>query len=217
MRHSLNNMPFRLRPLLSACVVCFIWIHASNCNSIAVAVPRSYSAQDDAVTAVNKLAAGANDDLNELDNIWDKQEKQVDKLKKADIEGDSVIIKSLLKELIEMLDEARQFGQSAVAKLEQAVKLNVNDEYKIYLRLKTQAVRKQLEALMERQDAARLMRYNYGGADKERESRIKDEFKKKSENYKRLLREAKELGHQADEIARRNPDKIPQSPKPDKP
>jgi len=53
-----------------------------------------------------------------------------------------------------------------------------------------------------------LMRYNYGGTDKEREPRVKAEFRAKNQKFLKLLAEAKELSSAADELARQHPDKI---------
>jgi hypothetical protein len=211
-RHTMMNNPHLGRLCLSASLACFTCFSYSQ----AAPFPLSASAQDEAVAA-HKLTDSANADIKELDRVWAEAEKQVDKLEKADLKGDPVEVKSLLQEMVGTLDEALKLMRSALNKIERAAGLNIHETYKKYLNLKTQSLHKEIEAFTERRAAAQLMRYNYAGADKERERRIREEFRQKNQNYKRLISEADELGDEADEVAAQNPDVIPPNPEPDQP
>lgn len=156
----------------------------------------------------NKLVQEANDELKEVDRISDENDSKVNELYKADDAGNAADVKRLLGELMTAIDEGLKHGEVAADKLEKAAKLKVDSTYQEYLSLKSQMLRKQIEAFKERKEAARIMRDNYDSTDKEKLKKAKDDFRAKNNNYKRLLAEAKELGRKADDISRKNPDKI---------
>lgn len=156
----------------------------------------------------NKLVQEANDELKAVDRIAEENEEKVDALDKADKANNSTEVKQLLDDLMKAIDEGLKHGETAADKLDRASKMNVDDKYKEYLSLKSQSLRKQVEAFKERKEAAKIMRDNYDNPDKSAMQKAKDDFKKKNSNYKKLLSEAKELSKKADDIARLNPDKI---------
>jgi hypothetical protein len=156
----------------------------------------------------NKLVQEANDELKAVDRIAEDNEEKVDALDKEDKAGNSAEVKRLLDDLMKAIDDGLKHGETAADKLDKASKLNVDDKYKEYLSLKSQSLRKQVEAFKERKEAAKIMRDNYDNTDKTAMQKAKDDFKKKNGNYKKLLSDAKDLSRKADDIARQNPDKI---------
>jgi hypothetical protein len=153
----------------------------------------------------NKLVQDANNELKEVDRIADDNESKMDALDKADKDGDSKQVKSLLDDLMKAIDDGLKHGDVAASKLEEASKMKVDDKYKEYLSLKSQSLRKQIDAFKERKEAAKIMRDNYDNTDKTAMQKAKDDFKKKNANFKKLLGEAKDLSRKADDIARQNP------------
>jgi hypothetical protein len=153
----------------------------------------------------NKLVSDANNELKEVDKIADDNEAKMDDLDKADKDGDAKKVKSLLEDLMKAIDDGLKHGQTAADKLDQASKMKVDDKYKEYLSLKSQSLRKQIEAFKERKEAAKIMHDNYDNTDKTAMQKAKDDFKKKNSNFKKLLGEAKDLSRKADDIARENP------------
>ncbi len=153
----------------------------------------------------NKLVQDANNELKEVDRIADDNEAKMDDLDKADKAGDAKQVKSLLDDLMKAIDDGLKHGEVAASKLEEASKMKVDDKYKEYLSLKSQSLRKQIEAFKERKEAAKIMRDNYDNTDKTAMQKAKDDFKKKNANFKKLLGEAKDLSRKADDIARQNP------------
>ncbi|MBV9958537.1 MAG: hypothetical protein JO360_08955 [Acidobacteria bacterium] len=153
----------------------------------------------------NKLVAEANSELKEIDRIADDNEEKMDALDKADKDGKSAEVKSLLEDLMKAIDDGLKHGETAADKLDKASKMNVDDKYKEYLSLKSQSLRKQIEAFKERKEAAKIMHDNYDSTDKTALAKAKDDFKKKNSNFKKLLGEAKDLSRKADDIARANP------------
>lgn len=156
-------------------------------------------------TEANKLVQDANNELKEIDRIADDNEAKVDALTKADDAGKSAEVKSILDDLIKAIDDGLKHGDIAASKLEQASKLNVDANYKEYLSLNSQSLRKKIEAFKERREAAKIERDNYDNPDKTALKKATDDFKKKNANYKKLLGEAKDLSRKADDIARQNP------------
>ncbi|MBC7911566.1 MAG: hypothetical protein H7Y30_13750, partial [Pyrinomonadaceae bacterium] len=145
----------------------------------------------------NKLVQEANNELKDVDRIAEDSETKLDALNKADDKGDSAEVKRLLDELIKAIDDGLKHGETAADKIEKASKMEVDDKYKEYLSLKSQSLRKQVEAFKERKEAAKIMRDNYDNSDKTAMQKAKDDFKKKNSNYKKLLGEAKDLSRKA--------------------
>ena len=176
--------------------------------SLALACGALKNLGGNSLAEANKLVQEANDELKTIDKIVEDSETKVDALDKADKEGKATEVKRLLDDLMKAIDDGLKHGEVAAEKLDKASKMNVDDKYKDYLSLKSQSLRKQIEAFKERKEAARIMRDNYDNADKTAMQNAKDDFKKKNANYKKLLGEAKDLSRKADDVARQNPDKI---------
>lgn len=176
--------------------------------SVAIACGALKNLGGNSLAEANKLVQEANSELKAIDQIAEDNEAKTDALEKADKAGDASEVKRLLDELMKAIDEGLKHGETAADKLDKASKLNVDDKYKEYLSLKSQSLRKQIEAFKERKEAAKIMRDNYDNSDRSAMQRAKDDFKKKNANYKKLLGEAKDLSRKADDVARQNPDKI---------
>jgi hypothetical protein len=176
--------------------------------SLALACGALKNLGSNSLAEANKLVQDANSELKSVDQIAEDAETNVDALDKADKDGNSKEVKRLLDELMKSIDEGLKHGEVAADKLDKASKMNVDDKYKEYLSLKSQSLRKQIEAFKERKEAARIMRDNYDNPDKTAMQKAKDDFKKKNANFKKLLGEAKDLSRKADDVARQNPDKI---------
>jgi hypothetical protein len=176
--------------------------------SLALACGALKNLGGNSLAEANKFVQDANGELKAIDQIAEDNEEKVSALDKADKAGDAAEVKRLLDDLMKAIDEGLKHGEVAADKLDKASKLNVDDKYKEYLSLKSQSLRKQIEAFKERKEAARIMRDNYDNPDKTAMQKAKDDFKKKNANFKKLLGEAKDLSRKADDIARAHPDKI---------
>lgn len=176
--------------------------------SLALACGALKNLGGNSLAEANKFVQEANSELKAIDQIAEDNEEKVSALDKADKAGEAAEVKRLLDDLMKAIDEGLKHGEVAADKLDKASKLNVDDKYKEYLSLKSQSLRKQIEAFKERKEAARIMRDNYDNPDKTAMQKAKDDFKKKNANFKKLLGEAKDLSRKADDIARAHPDKI---------
>ncbi len=160
------------------------------------------------IDEANKLVKSANEDLKEITKIAqankDKESRINKQLNASDFNG----AKQTMDEAIKAIDDGLARGRSAADKFERASKLDVDQVYKEYLTLKSQSVRKTAEAFEELKKAITILRDNVGGTDKPALKRAQQDAIKAGENFDRLIAEAVKLDREADDIARKNPDKI---------
>lgn len=160
------------------------------------------------IDEANKLVQSANEDLKEITKIAqsnkDKESRINKQLNASDFNG----AKQTMDEAIKAIDDGLERGRSAADKFERASKLEVDQVYKDYLTLKSQSVRKTAEGFEELKKAITILRDNVGGTDKAKLKRAQQDAVKAGENFDRLIAEAVKLDREADDIARKNPDKI---------
>lgn len=176
--------------------------------SVALACGALKNLGSNSLAEANKLVQEANGELKAIDRIIDDNDEKVTALDKAEKAGDSAEVKRVLDDVIKAIDDGLKHGEVAADKLDKASKMNVDDKYKEYLSLKSQSLRKQIEAFKELKEAAKIERDNFDNPDKAAMQKAKDDFRKKNANYKKLLGDAKDLSRKADDVARQNPDKI---------
>ena len=176
--------------------------------SLALACGALKNLGGNSLAEANKLVQDANNELKAIDRIIEDNDEKESALSKAEKSGDAAEVRRVLDDIIKAIDDGLKHGEVAADKLDKASKMNVDDKYKEYLSLKSQSLRKQVEAFKELKDAAKIERDNYDNPDKAAEQKAKDDFRKKNANYKKLLGDAKDLSRKADDIARQNPDKI---------
>ena len=87
-------------------------------------------------------------------------------------------------------------------KIGQAEEMKINDDYREYLRLKEEALKKQMEAFEEYRQAAATLRNNYDPKNAELHNKVKEDFKTRSENYAKIMEKARDLSNQANELAK---------------
>ena len=160
------------------------------------------------IDEANKLVQSANEDLREITKIAqsnkDKESRINRQLNASDFNG----AKQTMDDSIKAIDDGLERGRSAADKFEKASKLEIDQVYREYLTLKSQSVRKTAEAFEELKKAITLLRDNVGGTDKVKLNKARQDAIKAGENFDRLIAEAVKLDREADDIARKNPDKI---------
>jgi hypothetical protein len=156
----------------------------------------------------NKLVQSANEDLKEVNKIAQSNKDQESRINKLLNANDLAGAKQAMDDTIKAIDNGLEKGRSAADKFEKASKLEVDQVYKEYLTLKSQSVRKTAEAFEELKKAITIMRDNVGGKDKAALKKAQADAIKSGENFDRLIAEATKLERDADDIARKNPDKI---------
>jgi DNA replicative helicase MCM subunit Mcm2 (Cdc46/Mcm family) len=162
----------------------------------------------DQTDEANKLVQTTNKDLEAIDRIINENKDKELQLTRAlnadDIEG----AKRILDDSIKAIDSGLEYGQSAADSSERASMMKIDEKFKDYLSLKSQAIRKRVDAFKSLRDAAVILRNNLGSTDAEASRKAREDYLAALNNYKTLVADAKTLDREADDIARRNPGKI---------
>jgi hypothetical protein len=157
----------------------------------------------------NKLVQSAKEDLDEIDRINEDADAKQDDLNRAEKDKNVDEVKRILGDLIDDIDKGLERGESAAEKIEKASKATDDPQYKDYLALKAQAFRKEIDAFKTLREAAVIARDSYTSNGLPEDKR--KEYRSKVDAYKKLKNEGKDLHRKADDIARKNPDKIKSS------
>jgi hypothetical protein len=80
--------------------------------------------------------------------------------------------------------------------------MQVNDGYREYLRLKEESLKRELEAFENYRQAARTLRDNYDPKNAAMREKVKEDFKARVENYRKLMEDARDYSNRANELAK---------------
>lgn len=156
----------------------------------------------DETAAGGELVLDANADLKQIKKLYDDNEGKRSELKKALEANDAESVRKISDDVVYIINDGFDFGNSALDKISRAQELNLNPDYKDYLRLKEEALRKQMAAFEEYRQAARSLRDNYDPKDVQQRDKVKAEFKQRSESYAAIMEKARELSNEANDIAK---------------
>lgn len=149
-----------------------------------------------------KLVADANQDLTKIKVLYKENEGKREELKKALEANEADKVKKIADDVVYLIGDGAALAKTAVDKLDQAQDLNANDDYKEYLRLKEESLKRELEAFENYRQAARSLRDNYDPKNAQLRDKVKDEFKSRTENYQKLMEKARDFSNQANELAK---------------
>jgi hypothetical protein len=156
----------------------------------------------DETSAAGQVVIEANADLKEIKKLYEENEGKRGELKKALEANDAESVKKIADDVVYIINDGFDHGNAAVEKISKAEDMNVNPDYKEYLRLKEEALKKQMAAFEEYRRAAMSLRDNYDPKNAQLRDKVKNEFKDRSENYAKIMEAARELSNQANEIAK---------------
>ena len=80
--------------------------------------------------------------------------------------------------------------------------MQINDDYREYLRLKEESLKREQEAFENYRQAARTLRDNYDPKNAAMRDKVKEDFKNRVENYRELMEQARDYSNRANEIAK---------------
>jgi len=149
-----------------------------------------------------KLVADANQDLTKIKVLYKENEGKREELKKALEANEADKVKKITDDVVYLIGDGTEFAKTAIGKLDQAQDLNANDDYKEYLRLKEESLKRELEAFENYRQAARSLRDNYDPKNVQQREKVKEEFKTRTENYQKLMEKARDFSNQANELAK---------------
>ena len=178
--------------------------------SISLLLMLSASCQfgDSALDEANLLNRSAGEDIREIERLVRENKDKEAQVTRALNANDPGRARALIDESVRVIDLGLERGASAADKLARAASLDIDPTIKEYLSLRAQAVNKAVEAFKELRGGVLTFRESIGSTDKEATNRAKNEIRQTSERFDRLINESGRLERQADDIARRNPEKI---------
>lgn len=186
-----------IRKALMAFVVVALFGATFACKS-----SNSFIGPSDETADAAKIVIEANKDLKAIRVLYDKNETKRDELKRAMAADDAATVRKLSDEVVDLINEGTVHGKGALDKIDQARDLNINEDYAEYLRLKWEALNKQLEAFEEYRQAARKLRDNYDPKDTKAREAVKADFEARSAAFQKLMEKARDYSSQANELAK---------------
>jgi hypothetical protein len=161
-----------------------------------------------AVDEANRLNQSAGEDVREIERLAQANKDRESRITRALNAGKNDDARREIDATVEAIDKGVGRGFVAQDKLNQASQLDVDADIKQYLSLRAQSVNKALEAFAELKNGLLILRDSTGSTDKSVTERAKNEIQQASARFDQLISESEKLEGQADDIARRNPDKI---------
>ena len=152
------------------------------------------------------LVQEANQELQKIKELYDENEGDGEKpgmraqLKQALEANDAAQVRQISDDVVYIIGDGMGYAKSAIEKIQQAQDMNINDDYKEYLRLKEMALSKQVEAFENYRQAARSLRDNYDPKNEALRGKVKIEFDDRSEKYRELMEKARDYSSQANEL-----------------
>jgi hypothetical protein len=156
----------------------------------------------------NQLNQSAGEDINEIEKLVRENKDKESEITRALNANNYDAATRAMDDSVKVIDRGLEKGQSAADKLDKASKLDIDQKIKEYLSLRAQSVNKAIEAFKELRQGLIALRDSTGSTDKSATEKAKNEIQDSSAKFDQLISESQKLERQADEIARRNPDKI---------
>jgi len=174
----------------------------SSCQKTDTSESHDIFSFSDETTAAADLVGEANEDLNKIKVIYKRNESKREELKTAMKDNDVESVKKIADELVYIFNDAMALAEGAIEKIEKAEAMNTNVDFKEYLSLKAQSLRKQLEAFENYRQAARVLREGYNPKDDEQRKKVQVAFVEKDANFQKIMEVAKDLSTQANKLAK---------------
>jgi len=156
---------------------------------------------DDTPDAAQKVVE-ANENLNKIKIIYNENEAKREELKDAIKNNDVEKVRSISKELNDLINDGQKLGQDAIDKISEAQEMNINPDFKEYLHLKEQSLQSQMDAFENYRQAALSLRDGYDPKDEKQHEDVKNKFNTVNENFQKLWEESKQYSKQANDLAK---------------
>jgi hypothetical protein len=101
-----------------------------------------------------------------------------------------------------LINDGFDNAKSAIDKIEKAQEMDINDDYREYLRLKEESLKRELEAFENYRQAARTLRDNYDPRNAAQRDKVKTDFATRVENYRKTMEEARDYSSRANDLAK---------------
>ncbi|HSI87707.1 MAG TPA: hypothetical protein VK918_01545 [Pyrinomonadaceae bacterium] len=186
----------RLRKIIPATIAIAAAVFSLTCTDASESV---FGPPDETAEA-GKLVSEANTDLTKIKVLYKENEGKREELKNA-LETNNVgEVKRISSEVVQLINEGRNSGFAAIDKLRDAQDMQINKDYKEYLGLKEESLKKQLEAFEQYRQAAMTLRDNYDPQNAELRDKVKADFDERTEKYREIMEKARDNSSQANEL-----------------
>jgi len=201
MNQSAKNLTKNLRSIL-LCLAFLIALFAFACKKADRSEGFAILGPSDETPEAAQIVAEANKDLTKIKVLFKENEGKRQELKKAMEENNTENVRKLSNEVVQLINDGTASGKNAIEKIQKAQEMEINEEYREYLRLKEESLTRELEAFANYHQAARALRDNYDPKNKVLREKIKEEFKNRSENYRIIMDKARDYSKRANELAK---------------
>lgn len=184
------------------CAVFFVLFFSASCKKSGTSDGLNILGPADETAAAGALVQQANDQLTKIKVLYKNNEGKREEIKKAMAADDAAEVRKIADDVVYLINDGADYGKTAVDKIQQAQEMNINDDYKEYLRLKEEALKHQLEAFDNYREAARALRDNYDPKNSGLREKVKAEFGQRSENYREIMEKARDFSNRANELAK---------------
>lgn len=149
-----------------------------------------------------ELVTEANGKLREIKQLLKENETRLEDLKSAMGKKDTVEVKKISEQLINQIGRGTNLGKEAWTKLDQAQSLNINEDFRKYLSLKSSSLLKYAEAYEERRQLAMRLYDSYDPNNADQKKVVSEEFERREETFMKLMKDAGDLSSQAIQLAK---------------
>lgn len=149
-----------------------------------------------------KLIDLANKDLQEIKRLYKANENRVEDLKIAMKDKKIEEVKKIADDAVYAINDGMRLGIDAVKKIDEAKNLDINDDFREYLDLKENSLRKLMEAFELRREIAIALRNGYDPENTTQRDLVLATFREKDEQFKKLQEEAQKESRKANLLAK---------------
>ena len=158
--------------------------------------------QADETAEAGELVRAANGHLREISRLYEKNEGKREELKTAMAADDAPAVRAICKDIVDSINSGKAQADAASEKIDEALARNINEDYREYLDLKRDALKKQIQAFEEYRQAARKLSAEYDPKDAQARDVVVADFKQRSESFQKLMQQGRDLSDQANEKAK---------------
>ena len=160
--------------------------------------PTSIFSSDETADAA-KIVASANEDLTKIKVLYKDNEDKREDLKKAMETDNAEQVKKIADQVVYLINDGFDSAQSAIDKIEKAQEMQVNDDYPRSL-----AAYQLTDVLLVNpiRDGMNLVAKEGPLLSERGCALVKEDFKTRVENYRKLMEQARDYSNQANELAK---------------
>lgn len=196
----MNKLKHKISFLGLICL--FLCVLVSSCANTKESESSDILHFSDDTPAAAQLVVEANEDLNKIKIIYNDNEAKREDLKDAMKDNDIEKVKKISDDLVYLINDGTALGKSAIDKISQAQDMNINSDFKEYLRLKEESLQKQMDAFENYRQAAIFLRDGYDPKDEKQREAVNSKFKSFGENFNKTIESAREYSKKANDLAK---------------